>query len=107
LLQCQFLYFNYAKKLKAKPTVLTPYTESGETVDQMPSNVMQVIEVQNAESRTITYVVVASESYLDIFALDIGNGPPQVVHQKKLKIAANTICCNQEEPSTFYISTKN
>lgn len=56
--------------------MLTPYTESGETVDQMPSNVMQVIEVQNADSRTVTYVVVASESYLDIFALDIGNGTP-------------------------------
>ena len=63
----------------------------------MPQNVMNVIEVQNKESRTVTYVVVASELYIDIFALDIGNGVPVVVHLKKLRIQANTICCNLEE----------
>ena len=55
----------------------------------------------------MTFVVVASECYLDIFALDIGGGVPAVVHLKKLKISADTICSNLEEPSTFYISTKN
>jgi len=39
---------------------------------------MQVIEVQNRESRSVTFVVVASEFYLDIFALDIGGGVPAV-----------------------------
>lgn len=73
----------------------------------MPQNVMNVIEVQNKESRTVTYVVVASELYIDIFALDIGNGVPVVVHLKKLRIQANTICCNLEEQNTFYIATKN
>ena len=68
---------------------------------------MNVIEVQNAESRTVTFVVVASEFYIDIFALNIGDGIPSVVHQKKLRIQANTICSNLEEPSTFYIATKN
>ena len=63
----------------------------------MPQNVMNVIEVQNKESRTITYVVVASEFYIDIFVLDIGNGVPVVVHLKKLRIQANTICSNLEE----------
>ena len=37
------------------------------------------------------------ELYIDIFALDIGNGVPVVVHLKKLRIQANTICCNLEE----------
>ena len=41
---------------------------------------MQVIEVQNKESRTVTFIVVASEFYIDIFALDIGGGVPAVVH---------------------------
>jgi len=68
---------------------------------------MQVIEVQNRESRTVTYVVAASDCYVDIFALDISSRVPTVVHIKKLKISANTICSSVEEPSTFYISTKN
>lgn len=68
---------------------------------------MQVIEVQNRESRTVTYVVIASKFYLDVFALDIGGGVPAVVHLKKIKVQASTICSNLEEPSTFYIATKN
>ena len=52
----------------------------------MPQNVMNVIEVQNKDSRTITFVVVASEFYIDIFALNIADGVPAVVHQKKLRI---------------------
>ena len=66
-----------------------------------------MIEVQNRDSRTVTYVVVASDCYLDIFALDISSSVPVVVHMKKIKISANTICSNVEEPSTFFISTKN
>lgn len=73
----------------------------------MPQNLQQVIEVQNKDSRTSTFVVVASEMYLDIFALDIGGGTPTVVHIKKIRISVNTICSNLEEPSTFYIATKN
>lgn len=46
---------------------------------------MNLIEVQNKDSRTVNFVVVASEFYIDIFALDIGNVTPIVVHQKKLR----------------------
>ena len=73
----------------------------------MPQNVLQVIEVQDKESRTLTYVVVASEFYLDLFSLDIGGAVPAVFHEKKLRLPVNTICSNLEEPGTFYIATKN
>ena len=68
---------------------------------------MQVIEVQNKDSRTVTYVVTATESYLDIFALDISGRIPTIVHMKNLKISANSICSSVEEPNTLFISTKN
>ena len=55
----------------------------------------------------MTYVVVASEFYLDLFSLDIGGAVPAVFHEKKLRLPVNTICSNLEEPGTFYIATKN
>lgn len=73
----------------------------------MPQGLQQVIEVQNRDSRTSTFVVVASEMYLDIFSLDISQGIPSVFHIKKVRISVNTICSNLEEASTFYIATKN
>ena len=68
---------------------------------------MQVVEVQNKDSRTITYIVVASAFYIDVFSLNIGGGVPSVYHQKKLKVQANTICTNLEEPSKFFLAIKN
>lgn len=106
ILNCQFLYFNYASGT-AKKRELIPCTESGHALDKVPSQVMQVIEVQNKDSRTVTYVVTATESYLDIFALDISGRIPTIVHMKNLKISANSICSSVEEPNTFFISTRN
>lgn len=68
---------------------------------------MQVVEVQNKDSRQVTYIVVASESHIDLFSLDISGGVPSVVHQKKLNIKAHNICNNMEEPSKFFIANKN
>ena len=82
IVSCQFLYFNYANKVKSqvKPRKLPILSTNGQPVDAVPQNVMQVIEVQNKDSRTVTFIVVASEFYIDIFALDIGGGVPAVVH---------------------------
>jgi len=106
IVTCEFLYFNYAKA-KVRPCKLVPVTATGQVLDQRPQSITQVIEVQNRESRTVTYVVVNSDCYIDVFALDISGGVPAVVHVKKLKAQADTICGNLEEPSTFYISMKN
>ena len=73
-------------KSVVKPTVLKVTTPEGHPADQIPQNVMQVVEVQNKDSRTITYIVVASAFYIDVFSLNIGGGVPSVYHQKKLKI---------------------
>ena len=68
---------------------------------------MQAVEVKNRDSIQVTYIVVSSSHYIDVFSLDKGDGVPQVLHQKKLKLTANTICTNLEQLSQFYVAVKN
>ena len=61
----QFLYFNYSKpetktKKTFSPVLLKVRTESGQPADQLPEDVLQMVEVQNPDSRQITYLVLAS-----------------------------------------------
>ena len=70
---CQFLYFNYGRTSgKVEPRKLHPVTITGEPMDRVPSDVLQVVEVKNQDSITAPFVVVASEGYIDIFTLDYG-----------------------------------
>ena len=90
-----------------KPIRLKVLTSQGQPADQVPQNVMQAVEVKNRDSIQVTYIVVSSSHYIDVFSLDKGDGVPQVLHQKKLKLTANTICTNLEQLSQFYVAVKN
>ena len=80
IVTCQFLYFNYSnvktKKSVVKPQKLKVLTSAGQPADQVPQNVMQAVEVKNKDSIQVTYIVVASSHYIDIFSLDKSDGIP-------------------------------
>jgi len=74
----------------------------------MPQELTQAIEVSHPENRQLTYLVVNSEFYLDLFTLNIGSGgSPIVTHIKKIKAKADCICSSLEQPGFFFISHLN
>lgn len=107
---CQFLYFNYSKPdpktKKFVPVVLKVKNEHGQPADQLPEDVLQMAEVQNPNSRQITYLVLASQCFIDLFSIDIGSGVPKVTHIRKMKLSCSQICANIETPGKFFTAIK-
>ena len=67
-----------------------------------------MVEVKHPENPDLTYLVVFSESNLDIFCMNTGGqGTPSMTHLKKAKVSMDCLCASSSDAGKFYIANQN